>query len=111
MTSGAWRTASAYGNGDFVAGGSVEGDADLGTGPLPPLGVYDVLVTGFKGTDGSTHFATRVGGTDYDEAYAVAAVPGGAAAVGGMFRGTVDLGTGTINGGARDNGFALMVVP
>ena len=97
--------------GNVIAGGSIEGTADLGTGPLAPLGVYDIFLAGFDKTTGAGLFAKRYGGTDYDEANTVAVTPGGAIAAGGQFRQTVDLGLGAITGGTMDNGYVIMFAP
>lgn len=91
--------------------GDVQGDFDFGTGNLAALGVYDIFAAGVDPATGATRFAKRYGGSDYDEGNALAIVPGGPVVVGGGFRGTVDLGTGTIMGGTKDNGFAFAFVP
>ena len=111
MTSGALRVVRADSVGNVIAAGDVEGTADLGTGPLAPLGVYDLLVAGFAAAGGATLFARRLGGMDYEGPYGIDVGHGGAIAIGGYFRGTVDLGTGPINGGPRDNGFVMMIAP
>jgi hypothetical protein len=97
-------------SGLLVATGSLVGATDLGTGTLAPIGPGDVFVAGF-GVDGKAHYARRLGGTDDAEGYALAVSSGGALAVGGYFRGTADLGTGSIAGGARDNGFLMLLAP
>ena len=97
--------------GNVIAGGSIEGTADFGTGPLAPLGVYDIFIAGFDKTSGNGLFARRLGGTDYDETNALAVTQGGAIVATGQFRATVDLGLGTIAGGAMDNGFILLLTP
>lgn len=99
------------GGGTVGLTGNVQGDLDFGTGNLAALGLYDIFVAGIDPATGATQFAKRYGGSDYDEGNALAIVPAGPVVVGGGFSGTVDLGTGTITGGTKDNGFALAFVP
>lgn len=108
--SGVVRDVAADAQGNVIVSGDLEGTANLGTGALAPLGVYDIFLAGFDQTAGTALFAKRYGGTDYESGNTVAITPGGAMALGGYFRGTVDLGTGaSIAGGARDNGYVMMI--
>lgn len=95
-------------NGIYVTG-RLSGAADLGTGALAPLGQDDIFIAGLAGANAT--FAKRYGGTDFDEGIGVSVTPTGLIVAGGEFRGTVDLGTGTIVGGAKDNGFLMMLTP
>jgi hypothetical protein len=108
-TSGATRDVAADAAGNAIVSANVEGAADFGTGSLMPYGVYDIALAGFDKLTGAALFAKRYGGTDYEGGDSVAVTSGGAMVVGGYFRGTVDLGTGSIAGGTKDNGFVMMV--
>jgi hypothetical protein len=108
--SGSVRGVRADPSGLLVATGALVGATDLGTGSLAPIGPADIFVAGF-GLDGNARYARRLGGTDYSEGDCVAISSAGAIAVGGEFRGTADLGTGSIAGGARDNGFLMLLAP
>jgi hypothetical protein len=107
---GAVRAVRADPSGLLVATGVLIGATDLGTGTLAPIGPADVFVAGF-GLDGNARYARRLGGTDFAEGDSLAIAANGALAVGGVFRGTADLGTGSIAGGARDNGFVMLLAP
>lgn len=109
-SSGVVRDVASDAQGNVVASGDIQGAADFGTGALAPYGVYDIFLAGFDKTTGAAQFAKRYGGTDYESGNTVAVTPGGAMALGGYFRATVDLGTGTpIAGGTRDNGYVMMI--
>jgi hypothetical protein len=108
--SGQVRAVRADPSGLLVATGALVGATDLGTGTLAPIGPADIFVAAF-GLDGNATYARRLGGTDYSEGDSLAISSGGALAVGGEFRGTADLGTGSIAGGARDNGFVMLLAP
>ncbi|MBL9018684.1 MAG: hypothetical protein JNL83_31150 [Myxococcales bacterium] len=109
-SSGVVRDVGVDAQGNAIVSGDIQGAADLGTGALSPYGVYDIFLAGFDKTAGTALFAKRYGGTDYESGNTVAITPGGAMALGGYFRATVDLGTGTpIIGGARDNGYVMMI--
>ena len=95
--------------GGVVATGHLSGAADLGTGPLVPLGMDDVFVAELNA--GTATYAKRYGGVDYDEGVAVSIGPTGLVTIGGLFRGTADFGTGAIAGGAKDNGFVMTIAP
>ncbi len=96
-------------NGDFVATGRLAGTADLGSGPLAPLGLDDVFVAELSGAN--AQFAKRYGGADLDIGAALGVDQSNFLVLGGRFRGTADLGNGAIAGGAKDNGFALVMSP
>ena len=109
-SSGVVRDVATDAQGNAIASGDIQGAANFGTGALSPYGVYDIFVAGFDRTAGTALFAKRYGGTDYESGNTVAVTPGGAMALGGYFRATVDLGTGTsIVGGARDNGYVMLI--
>jgi hypothetical protein len=109
-SSGVVRDVGVDPQGNAIASGDIQGAADFGTGALSPLGQYDIFIAGFDKTAGTARFAKRYGGTDYESGNTVAVTPGGAMALGGYFRATVDLGTGTpIAGGPRDNGYVMLL--
>ena len=97
--------------GDTLVIGTVEGDTDLGAGTLHAIGDSDIVAAVLAGSDGTTRRALRLGGEDFDEGLAIAAAPDGAFAIGGMFRGAGDVGTGTIQGQGFENGFATKLAP
>ena len=100
---------AASGIGRVIATGQLEGAVDLGTGALAPLGAADAFVAELSA--GTVNFARRYGGADVDGGAAVAVAPSGLVSIGGRFRGTADLGTGAIPGGAQDNGFVMTIAP
>ncbi len=95
--------------GTILATGTLAGAADFGTGALAPLGQTDIFIAGFGGV--APTFAKRYGGADVDAGAAIAPGPGVYVTAGGTFRGTVDLGTGSIAGGAGDNGYLVVIAP
>lgn len=98
-------------DGDTLMIGTVEGDTDLGTGTLRAIGDSDIVAAVLAGSDGTTRRALRLGGEDFDEGLAIAAAPDGTLAIGGMFRGAGDVGTGAIQGEGFENGFAAVLAP
>jgi hypothetical protein len=97
--------------GNVLASGRVDGDVNLGTGPLDPLGKEDVLIAGFDKSTGAARFARRYGGPDFDSGVALAVTVGGTMVVGGYFVGSIDLGLGPIVSGLRDSAFVAMIAP
>ena len=95
--------------GSVVAAARINGTLDLGMGALAPISHDDLLLTELGGT--TAKWAKRYGGSDYSEPNAVDVGGNGVITVGGAFRGTIDVGTGTITGGSKDNGLLFSLTP
>jgi hypothetical protein len=77
---------------------------------LAEAGDADVLVA-LVGPRGRTRWTRRFGGPDWDQAFAIAAAPGGELAVGGAFTGRLEIdGTGLVSAG-RSDGFLVRLAP
>lgn len=77
--------------GDVYVVGSFTGTTNLGGANMSSDGLTDAFVAKYRGTDGAFIWGTRFGGTDQDAADNVA-VNGAKVAVGGRFRGTINIG-------------------
>lgn len=70
----------------------------------------DILVA-LVGSTGKIRWVKRVGGTEWDQGFAVAAHPGGDIEVGGSFGGTLESGTTRLVSAGMTDGFALRLSP
>lgn len=78
-------------SGNAVVCGAAVKSVDFGGGSLGALGGSDGFVVTYRGTTGAHLWSRRIGGTNNDYAYAVAATAGGVV-VGGAFEGTASFG-------------------
>jgi hypothetical protein len=88
----------AFDDGSCVVTGRFHGDAIFGPGEtnettLTAAGFSDCFVARFH-ADGTLAWAKRAGGTDYDEASCVTALPDGSSVIAGSFEGTALFGAG-----------------
>lgn len=82
-----------------------------GHATLRAIGDSDIVAAVLAGSDGTTRCALRLGSEDFDVGLAIAAAPDDTFAIGGMFRGAGDVGTGAIQGEGFENGFATKLAP
>jgi hypothetical protein len=96
-------------SGNVLVTGSFEGNIDLiggWTSYLTSAGAYDIFVAKLSGSNGSHVWSKRIGGTDSEEGFGVAADPrNGDVLVTGYFRGSVDFGAGAVNSAGSDDIF------
>ena len=93
---------SALPDGSSIVTGRFEGTATFGSTRLISGGDYDVF-TAKMNADGTWAWATKAGGTGWDEGRGVSALPDGSSIVTGLFAGTAAFGsTRLISGGDFD---------
>jgi hypothetical protein len=80
---------------DVVLLADCEGEADLGTGPLPGAGGSDVVVARYDAA-GTAKWVKRFGDGGFQEATEIAATATGTTLISGIFEGTIDLGAGPL---------------
>jgi chitodextrinase len=99
------------GSGNPVVTGLFHDTVDFGTGAVSSAGMADIMVVRYAATTGATTSTRRYGGTGFDYATAIAVAPSGALVTAGVYRNTVNFGTGpvTVTGGA--DAFLLSLNP
>jgi hypothetical protein len=98
------------GDGGIFVAGQFSGSLDFGGEPLTARGETDIFLAGFA-ADGGYRFSTQLGGGDTDIARSLAVVPDGGLVLGGSFRGTAPIGSGTLTSAGQSDGFLLKLVP
>ncbi len=88
----------ADGAGGLVVVGYFNAPADLGGGPLTPIGMSDALIAGLS-SDGAHVYSVRHGGTGSEFPFLDVVTSGGAPIVHGVSYGATDLGQGPVQGG------------
>ena len=88
----------ADGAGGLVLTGGINAPAELGGGPLTPVGMTDAVIAGFS-TDGTHLFSVRHGGAGSEFPFIDVTNTTGAPIVQGVSYGDVDLGKGPVLGG------------
>ena len=92
--------------GDVYMSGWFFETVDLGTGPLTAIDSQDVIAASFTNT-GVPRFASAFGAAGIDQGQKIAVDPSARPVVGGLFSGSIDLGSGIVaSAGARD-GFVV----
>ncbi len=83
-------------NGDVVMTGYFQKTVDFGGGPLSSMGLFDVFVAKYAGTNGAHKWSKRFGSTSNDAGYGISTDSSGNVIATGYFMGSVDFGGGTL---------------
>lgn len=92
--------------GDVYVGGHFSLTVNFGTS-LTSAGSNDGFALKLTGATGATVWARKFGGTADDRVLAIAVAANKNPVIGGYFRGTVDLGSGSVVGAGSTDGFAV----
>ncbi len=99
---------SALPDGSSIITGDFQDTATFGTTTLISTGSYDTF-TAKVNADGSYAWAIRGGGTGFDQANGVSALPDGSSIITGSFSGTVTFGATTLTSDESANSFTAKV--
>jgi len=100
---------SALPDGASIITGAFNGTATFGATTLTSDAGSDDTFTAKMNADGTYAWATRGGGTGYDSAYDVSALPDGASIITGVFRGTATFGATSLTSDGPDDIFTAKV--
>jgi len=98
------RGVSALPDGSSIVTGYISGDATFGSTTLTSAGSRDVF-TAKMNADGTWAWATQAGGSGYDEARGISALPDGSSVVTGYFQGDATFGSTTLTSAGSNDVF------